>query len=370
MTDKLSCGACEAKLLALLEAIETDGDDCVCDDFGLWETLCADMLSKEETERLAEHLDVCEDCRQECADAHRLGAYKGSPFYARMDAYKKNPAAESDENWKKIAFAFDPSLAKIVVSQNDADVIIDEKDDPTPTPRREKDNQKASARWRVPGYSAAAALLFAAALTAGPAIVEMAKNDSKPDEPSIIEPKSSDNPVVLPSDEDEATRRGNGAENNEIPSDSWTYEDGAEESPSLSELFENPRVKELDWNEGSKGMGAETQATVAGEKYVLHELEGIEELQALLDCENAVAAFNDGDYKTAAREFGALVETLKASEKVDDKTLNRAYWNWGVATLRSGDKAKAKEIFEALKARKPGDEMNATAEAALEECQN
>lgn len=396
MTDKLTCGACEEKLLALLEAMEAGGDDCVCDDFGLWETLCADMLTEEETERLAEHLDVCEDCRQECADAHKLRAYEGTPFYARMDAYRENPAAESDENWKKIAFAFDASLAKIVVPGEGTILKFD-----ASTPSRKVDNVdnvNALSRWRVPAYSAAAAVFFAAALTAGPSMVETARKIWNPQPtPIIVNPVlPADSPNALPSDDEPETLENasdndgmnlNGSKGLGDETVSSVYgetpegnadlqsgtiadlESGAEENASLSELFENSQVKELKPNEGAKAMELEGEAMCAEEGLTLLTLDDLA-LNLSMDCQAAVDSFNDGDFETAAKGFGALVETLKASEEVDAEALNRAYWNWGVATLRSDNKEKAKEIFETLKARKPGDEMSAMADAALEECQN
>ncbi len=388
-TDKLTCGSCEAKLLAMLEAMETGGDDCVCDDFGLWETLCADMLSEEETRRLAEHLDVCEACRQECADAHKLGVYKGTPFYARMAAYGE----ESDENWKKIARTFDKSLgenADVPKTKDFADIIIDKIAAVKPSVKKDVDNRKTSSRWRVAGYSAAAAAFFAATLTAGPEVGEMARNIFKPNPPTPRIVDVSDVPNPLPSDEGGARSLGNASSNGEIPSDLGgarslgnalsngngagraaisfgarplgnAYHEATETEAASSDLSASSTVREPELNEGAK-MGTE-------EKFALLSLDGLSS-NVLQDYQNAVDSFDDGDFKTAAKDLGALIETLKASEEVDDEMLNRAYWNWGVATMLSGDKAGAKDIFEALKAREPGDKMRATADAALEECQN
>lgn len=76
------------------------------DDYGLMEALSVDMLSEEETRAFAERLETCEYCRRECATMFATGAYEGTPFDERM----KNYASETDDAWKKIAEAFDPSL--------------------------------------------------------------------------------------------------------------------------------------------------------------------------------------------------------------------------------------------------------------------
>ena len=90
------------------------GNETTCEDCeSIWESLSVDMQSEEETRLLAEHLAECEICRETCAMLHRAGAYEGTPFYDRMRKFEKAPESETDENWKQIAFAFNPILATI-----------------------------------------------------------------------------------------------------------------------------------------------------------------------------------------------------------------------------------------------------------------
>lgn len=85
-------------------------EDCLSNVYGLWESLSVDMLSPSETKRLAEHLDVCEKCRNLCADLHKMCCDDELPFNERMRAFRENPDAETDFYWRRIASAFDPTL--------------------------------------------------------------------------------------------------------------------------------------------------------------------------------------------------------------------------------------------------------------------
>lgn len=107
------------------------GNETTCEDCeSIWESLSVDMQSEEETRLLAEHLAECEICRETCAMLHRAGAYEGTPFYDRMRKFEKAPASETDENWKQIAFAFNPILATIeeataVSGNQEAEIVFE-----------------------------------------------------------------------------------------------------------------------------------------------------------------------------------------------------------------------------------------------------
>ena len=102
--------ALSTRLENLLARALTYDDDCVCREYGLWESLSVDMLSPDETRLLAEHLDECENCRAFCALAFELSMYDDTPYGDRMRALRDNPSSEMDDDWKRIAFAFDPTL--------------------------------------------------------------------------------------------------------------------------------------------------------------------------------------------------------------------------------------------------------------------
>lgn len=85
-------------------------DDCLCDAYGMWESLVADMLSPDEKRLLAEHLDECPRCRADCALAFKMKVYDNAPLGDRMRAFRDNPLSETDDDWRRIAFAFDPTL--------------------------------------------------------------------------------------------------------------------------------------------------------------------------------------------------------------------------------------------------------------------
>lgn len=89
--------------------LEKDNNDRLCDAYGLWESLGADMLSPDETRLLADHLDECEECRADCALAFELKVYDDAPFGDRMRTFRDNPSSETDDDWRRIALAFDPT---------------------------------------------------------------------------------------------------------------------------------------------------------------------------------------------------------------------------------------------------------------------
>ncbi|MBQ7112193.1 MAG: hypothetical protein IJO06_13415 [Thermoguttaceae bacterium] len=119
--------ALSTRLENLLARALTYDDDCVCREYGLWESLSVDMLSPDETRLLAEHLDECEKCRDFCATAFELSIYDDMPFDDRMRALRDNPSSETDDDWKRIALAFDPTLepAKEFEAIIEARILVD-----------------------------------------------------------------------------------------------------------------------------------------------------------------------------------------------------------------------------------------------------
>ena len=333
MTDKLNSDSAEAKLVEMLEAMANGEDDCVCDDYGLWETLCADMLSEEETERLAEHLDLCEDCRRECEYAHAAGVYKDTPFYARMDAYKNDPASEKDENWKKIARAFNPELASIESATIEPATDEDDRRDTRPTVLKIRKFENTS-RLRVASYAAAALVLVVASLSAGPEALKLARNwfgGDDPADPVIDVPGDYEwEPIVSGSNEGDDVEGENTPATPSVDDVRPSILDlnyGVEpEQPAFGgskglgpipeaestsgETFENSQTKEASVDEGNKEVEGGAQTAVAGEDFTFLPLDNVT-LNISVDWGNAVASFNDGAYKSAAKEFGSIIEKLK-----------------------------------------------------------
>lgn len=93
-----------------LERVFQRDDECLRVVCGALESLSADMLSPDETRRLADCLDQCEDCRAACASIFALKIYDDAPFGDRMRAFRDDPSSETDGDWRRIAFAFDPTL--------------------------------------------------------------------------------------------------------------------------------------------------------------------------------------------------------------------------------------------------------------------
>ena len=321
----------DANLLEMFEEL-WESDVCVCEDFGLWESLTADTLSPSETRLLAEHLKDCPACRQRCADARELGVFEDSPLYDRIRAYKAKPASETDEDWKTIAAEFE-SAKKGGANENDGQSA----------PRTQTgsawgrffQNKRASLGVAC---SAAAALAVVAALTWGP-------ND-----PDVPELANNARPQI---DEDPGT-----LSLSELISQLDARTDSLTQEPS----------DEKGDDEGSKSTAFGASKGLRAPQTPMFDLRVLNLLAPQYN--EAVDSFNNGDYASAAQNFECLVDELKKDKSVDAETIDGAYWNWGVATLNGGDKKKAEKIFRDLKKRNLSAEMREMTEAALAECQN
>jgi len=370
--------ACAAKLLELLKK-SWNNDVNICDDYDLWESLTADTLSPSETRLLAEHLKNCPACRQRCADAHELNALADSPLYARMRAYKANPASETDENWRTLAFMFDKTLPPVGVPEAGESVTAPELE-PEPSGGAVNEEEKTGA----------SCALFASALSNG-----TLGNEEKPGSlhtlgVETLEGMSKENAGKTDSAWGRfcQNKRALGVACS-VAAALAVVVVGVTLGPNASDApdIDNPRqldpeldslrdfLNQLDathhnassnWDfEGSKSTTLGASKAMRAPTYDLCNLNVVTP-----QYNDAVDSFNDGDYRTAAKNFEKLVKKLKKNKSVDSETIDGAYWNWGVATLNAGDKTKAAKIFKNLEKRNLSPEMRRMTESALEECQN
>ncbi|MBP3532357.1 MAG: hypothetical protein J6K25_14470 [Thermoguttaceae bacterium] len=353
------------ELLALLEEyiIEQEELETLCEDYcGMWESLYVDMLSAEETQLLAEHLTKCEKCRKKCAMLHEAGFYEDMPFYDRIRAYEANPAAEKDEYWKSIAFAFKPELATIAVKRS----LI------------ERISAWVAAAWKSLVDEAKGALAWldgviarlALALNPSRRVVAFAEGDEKAStpgarrliysaaltlivaavgvifwNPSPAPPIAGPNVGEIPGGEPGV--RGIGVVK------------GISARPSNEgETQGSTKVSAANTNDPSANAN---DATAEMLKCLEFDFGSLSEVY-----QEGKAAFDAKDYSTAAASFDELANTLAAEEKIDVEALSVARWNLAVATIQSGDVQTGVGLLKALlDMRLDDEEMNARVNAAI-----
>ncbi len=362
----------DLKKLAFLYEADFDGDEHVCNDCRLLELLSVDRLSRDDMRRFAEHLKNCEYCRQECVAMHEAGFYEDMPFYDRIRAYETNPAAEKDEYWKSIAFAFKPELAMLEAIGEEAKRSLIERISAWVADAWKSvvDEAKGALAWLDGVGDRLAAILIPSkpVLAGGGAkgLTPAPKTGSKRLiycaalgiavvgvglvfwDPTPAPPRCTDGPNVV-----------------EIPG-------GA------------PGVKGI--NVGARGLGGttsnegETQgstnvsASNTNDPSASANAAAIETLKCLeFDFgslsevyQEGKAAFDAKDYSTAAASFDELANTLAAEEKIDVEALSVARWNLAVATIRGGDVQTGVGLLKALlDMRLDDEEMNARVNAAI-----
>lgn len=377
----------EEKFEALLKAewdraleYEAEGDD-ECYDDGLFESLLANTITEKETRYLAEDLEKSKELREQCALHFELGFYDGSPFELRMRRFRDNPDEETDEHWKRIAAAFDPTLEAILEPSgnvpsvnrwiadvqttnslrdfvasvvcapvdgsrtNDTNIIVsfaghgveadaNEASAPTTAETERKlgyggGTEKTAKKWSVPWASVACAAFVAVATCSG---LMFWRGTGTPAPEQI----ASDN---RPSNANEYAA-SNADETQEGLLNALSGRSGGDETPATAasrgggekggdEAFAFPSYEYMESHGGA-----------------LENFDGLSEING-----EAREAFLDGNFSLAAKRFGEAVERLEAEKSVDEQTMMRALWNWGVATAKSGDRETAVKIFERLKTR-------------------
>lgn len=367
---KLEQDARALELLALLENyIEQEEVETSCEDYsGMWESLSVDMLSAEETQLLAEHLTKCEKCRKKCAMLHEAGFYEDMPFYDRIRAYETNPAAEKDEYWKSIAFAFKPELATIAVKRSLIEQISAWVADAW---KSVVDEAKGALAWLDGVGDRLAAILI-------PSKPILAGGGAKGLTPA---PKTGSKRLIYSAALGIAVVGVGLVFWDPTPAPPPYRTDG----PNVVEIPGGaPGVKGI--NVGARGLGGttsnegETQgstnvsASNTNDPSASANAAAIETLKCLeFDFgslsevyQEGKAAFDAKDYSTAAASFDELANTLAAEEKIDVEALSVARWNLAVATIRGGDVQTGVGLLKALlDMRLDDEEMNARVNAAI-----
>ncbi|MBP3558927.1 MAG: tetratricopeptide repeat protein [Thermoguttaceae bacterium] len=380
------------------------GNETTCEDCeSIWESLSVDMQSEEETRLLAEHLAECEICRETCAMLHRAGAYEGTPFYDRMRKFEKAPESETDENWKQIAFAFNPILATIeeatvvdstAVSGNLEAEIVFENDasDTSDDPRvvndldNKVDGKEIATAWDGVCASALAEIGFesdASDTSDDPRVVNDLDNKVDGKEiatawdgvcASALTDEASNDPCVL--------NRRNGARS----ASAWESVSRKAEA-FFNALFMPPKpacdgVKGLTlksrknrimyvasaaimlvavgifWSTpnnpepmpgGPRGItkdgGATAEVTNVEPYLVLRKFDFGE---ADVVYQTGRGYFAQGEYSKAASDFRSLVDKLEG-ENVGGEALVVARWNLAVALIKSGKPEEAASVLETLR---------------------
>jgi len=336
--------------------------------------LVSDTLSPIEARRFAEHLKSCEECRQECAAIWATGLYDDSPFDDRMRAFENDPIAETDENWKTIAVAFNEDLAsaakRSVVSLDESvaddlyvapefkqTLALWEASKPKALPK--EPSRRAVDKWRALSYSAAAFLL-------GLVVAQFleTKPPVNPNDHNWIAMHTTGES----GDSDTTGARSVGVVPEYAPSkgDSREASDGNGEdaAPTFQVIPRGgPAAKGVASNREQHECVQTSDAKFAA-------FAGAAEINR-----EGVAAFNNGDFTTASQKFGKLVALLNGKPKLVEgeegdlkAALFDAYWNYGVATAKK-DKEHAAYIFEELKTKNlfpDNDRQRKYVDAALE----
>ncbi len=373
---------CKADAIAGLAVLVNSGADHASDDYGLLESLVSDTLSPIEARRFAEHLKSCEECRQECAAIWATGLYDDSPFDDRMRAFENDPIAETDENWKTIAVAFNEDLAsaakRSVVSLDESvaddlyvapefkqTLALWEASKPKALPK--EPSRRAVDKWRALSYSAAAFLL---------GLVVAQFLETKPP----VNPGDRDwiamHTTGESGDSDTTGARSVGVvpENAAIKGDSREASDGNGEdaAPTFQVIPRGgPAAKGVAGGPAAKGVASnrEQHECLQTADANFAAFAGAAEINR-----EGVVAFNNGDFTTASQKFGKLVALLNGKPKLVEgeegdlkAALFDAYWNYGVATAKK-DKEHAAYIFEELKTKNlfPDDKQRGYVDAALE----
>lgn len=377
MEKKNENDALTADFLTILK-MERRDEDCLANKYGLWESLSVDMLSPSELRDFAEHLDVCEECRKKCAELYEMERDEESPFNDRMREFQENPDAETDLNWRRIAYVFNPSLAGEVedVEQDESVQGERESDENVPTPMR--NFTKISPRMIVNVACAASA----ACLTFGLAYWRADHNGpAKPVASTEVPGYKNEN--ASSRNFEEWTLDGNNVPGNtketptskgllegiNVPANSNEnpFKDAVEASDWLRSLESNTETAESKTLSGGSAKGGLLNAVPVFE---FESVDAIDKKYGWEEIAEADSAYREGRFEEAASAFGDVVKRLEAAESVDAKALIVARWNAALANAKAGDKKDAVAILKELtKMKELTGEKRAEVDAAIAEWQ-